>query len=73
MLKLNHDEAQQFVESTRFAEWDGWDIVIFKPNRRAYTDVNGVLKDGQWGFARRIKCNHEGQWLVNEPRRSPRN
>jgi hypothetical protein len=73
MLKLNYNDAQQFVESTRFAEWDGWDIVIFKPSKTAYTNTRGVRKYSQWGFETRIECNSEGQWLINESRRSVRN
>ncbi len=72
MLKLNHDEAQEYVESTKFAEWDGWDILLFKPNKRAYTDSRGVRKYDKWGYETRIECNSEGYWLV-ESRRPTRN
>lgn len=72
MLKLNYQDAQQYVESTRFAEWDGWDILVFKKNPRAYTDPRGIRKNGEWGFQTRIECNSEGLWLVNESRRTVR-
>ncbi len=73
MLKLNYDDAQKFVESKRFAEWDGWDILIFKKNPRAYTNPQGIRKNGEWGFQTRIQCNSEGYWLINESRRAARN
>ena len=72
MLKLNYDEAQRFVDRNKFAEWDGWDILVFKPNLRGYTDQQGVRKYEQWGYETRVPCNSEGQWLISESRRASR-
>lgn len=46
MLQLDYDQ----VHKAKFknAYWDGWNLVVIKPNRSAYTQKNAVFKFGRW-------------------------
>lgn len=44
--------------------WDGWDVVIFWPDVTAYDDPKAVVRNGKFGYARRVAVNERGFWEV---------
>jgi Zn/Cd-binding protein ZinT len=70
-LKINGlDEAEQFVINQQAAgwdyRWDGWDIVLFKPDRRGVRSVFGAYRNGQWGLEHRSVVDTDGAWEVGQ-------
>jgi hypothetical protein len=69
MLKdrtLDYRQAHEFVTRTRTARWEGWDIVNFFPNPRAFYRPDGVFdrKTSRWGFEQRSTPKANGTWTV---------
>lgn len=63
-MNLNYEQAHKFVAKNRFVSWEGWDVVLFCPNRRAYYKKDGAFKYGKWGFVKKISCNNNGIWEI---------
>lgn len=69
MLNLDIKAAHRVVSEQRRAgtdvEWDGWDIVFYRPAEHAMHSPDGVWRKGQWAFANRVVVNSEGKWEVD--------
>lgn len=63
MKRLNYEQAHEYVERSKTAFWDGWDLILFTPTQAGATSARGIYRDG-WGMATRISPNSQGQWLV---------
>ncbi len=63
MLKLDYNAAHRFVEGNPDAFWDGWTMVIFKGTPSGYTRPDGMLRNGQWGIAKRVEPNDQGRYV----------
>lgn len=63
--QLTYRSAHAFVKHTPSARWDGWDIVTFSPDNRAFYSTAGRFYNGQWGFEHRFKPTSKGTWFVN--------
>lgn len=50
-VNLGYDAAHAYVSKTTGAFWDGWEVVLWKSNPRAYKRTDGMFRDGQWGTA----------------------
>lgn len=65
---LDYDEAHAFVDEGqrrgKAVFWDGWNIVFFKPNDRAYFAKNGRFVGGRWGFCTVVTPDENGRWKV---------
>jgi hypothetical protein len=62
---LDYKAAHNYVDSQNDnVFWDGWDMVIFKPSPVARTRSNGMLRNGVWGTAHRIRVSERGTWRV---------
>lgn len=62
---LDFNAAHKYVEDeSPNVFWQGWDIVIFKPNPIGRTRSNGMRHNGVWGTAYRIKVSDRGTWRV---------
>ena len=68
-LVLNYDTAHTYVERTKKARWDGWDIVLFSPGEYGWNNPRGAFRNGQWGTEQRIAPNSRGLWVVKQPKR----
>jgi len=64
MKMLDYDAAHKFVNHTPDAFWDGWEIVVWKPQRNAYSNRSGMFRNGRWGIARKYSVNPDGLWAV---------
>jgi hypothetical protein len=69
MLNLDIKAAHRLVREQRAAgndvEWQGWDIVFYRPADHAMHSVDGSFRDGKWAFANRVVVNSEGIWEVD--------
>lgn len=65
-MTLTIDQAEILVRKNKNYFWDGWTLLKFKANPRAYTNRNGSFKNGTWGFVTRIEANQEGKYVIDE-------
>ena len=65
------EEADKFVNRTRNTSWDGWDIITFVPNERAYMHKRGSYSRTvkRWGFEYKYPVTNQGTWNVKVYRR----
>lgn len=70
MITLKYRNVDAFVERQQEAgndvRWDGWDMIFFKPHRKAHRSKNGRYRNGRWGFEERVAPNRYGKWKVKE-------
>lgn len=69
MRILDIKAAHRIVREQRAAgndvEWDGWDIVFYRPAEHAIHSTEGVWRKDKWAFANRVVVNSEGKWEVD--------
>lgn len=60
------DAAEEFVSKTPNTYWNGWNIVTFVPNGRAYIHKRGTYdrKFNRWGFTYTYPVTESGSWNV---------
>lgn len=46
-------------------EWDGWDLIFYRPADHAMLSTDGVWRNGQYAFANRVAVNSEGIWSID--------
>lgn len=63
-ISLNYDDAHKVVDSNRFLNWDGWDIVTRRKSPGAWMDKRGIFADGQWWLQFRYPVRSNGTWEV---------
>jgi hypothetical protein len=80
MLRINTlEEAERFVTRQQglgnSVRWDGWDMVFFREAPEAVYSLNGVIRDGRYGFDNRSNVQNDGTWSVDyrNVRRARRN
>lgn len=71
MLVLNNKKVEKFareqIERGNNVRWDGWELVFFRPDRRAITDQNGVWNRlaGTYGYESRVSPDEKGLWRID--------
>lgn len=69
VLVLGYEDAHRYVDRTKRARWEGWDIVIFSPNEHGWNNVKGAFRNGRWGMEQRVTVNGDGNWIVKQFKR----
>ncbi|NDB85236.1 MAG: hypothetical protein EB127_21420 [Alphaproteobacteria bacterium] len=66
-FELNYDSAHSFVEKNANVGffWNGWDIVKWSPGSGGYMEVNGMFRNGKWGYASTYKMTQKGTWRLS--------
>ena len=66
MTELNWKVAHKFVDKRKKEGffWDGWTIVKWSPGHNGYTEINGMFKNGKWGYVNRYQLTNKGTWWV---------
>lgn len=64
-IKAAHKTVREQRAAGNDVEWDGWDIVFYRPAVNAVNSKDGIWRKGQWAFANRVKVNSEGIWSVD--------
>lgn len=64
---LNLASAEEFVKRTSNVRWEGWDLITFVPQPRAYMMPKGRYdrESGRWGFEYRSSPDKMGNWTVS--------
>jgi hypothetical protein len=71
--ELDYGTVESFVKQQRkkgsHIKWEGWDLLIWRPNSNGFTDQNGVyrrdvFRKGAWGIQYRVRVNNKGIWSV---------
>lgn len=69
MIALSIDKVDNFVAKQQRKGVDvrieGWDVIFFKPDRRALRSPKGRRRGTEWGFETVVSPNDQGKWLVN--------
>lgn len=69
MIAVAFDKVDAYVAKLQRkginVRWEGWDMVFFKPDRRALRSINGRRNGDEWGFETKISPNKNGEWLIN--------
>ena len=69
MINLDIKSAHRVVREQKAAgvdvEWDGWDIVFYRPAPQAVYSADGVWRNNGWHFANRVTVTTEGIWKVD--------
>lgn len=62
-------EAERFVTRQQRLEndvrWDGWDMVFFRSAPEAVYSLDGVVRNGIYGFDNRSNVTDEGTWEID--------
>jgi len=61
---LNLEQAELFVKTNKNSWWENYDIILWRQNPGAWSKKNGLMRDGKWGIAKRIKISNEGTWSI---------
>lgn len=46
--------TENYIAASPDIRYEGWDIVVFKANDKAYTDPKGKFHNGRWGYEQRF-------------------
>lgn len=67
-ISVDYRAVEQFVDRQKAKGvdmyWDGWDILIHRPNRSAFFDKNGAFRNGKWGTQVRVSPDARGVYRV---------
>lgn len=58
------DVAEELVRTMPNSYWDGWTLVIHRPNKFAANRIDGKFYNGKWGFEERYEPDSNGNWSV---------
>lgn len=65
-MELTLTQADQFVDQSPRAEWNGWNIEVFRPEPNAFMRPNGAFHNGRWCLKSTISPNNEGKYVVTK-------
>lgn len=60
------DAMESIVEGRSDLEWDGWDVIHYRPKAASFMNTKGAFRNGVWNLATRYPITEKG-WIV--PRR----
>jgi len=64
---LTLDQAQKMTEGPHKgfeAFWEGWDLIIWRPNGEGAIRTSGMFRNNKWGTHFRIRPNVRGAYRV---------
>lgn len=70
MLTLGIRKIEAFVKNQQElgnnVRWNGWTLEFFRPAEQAiYNALDGVFRDGQWGYLNKVEVNSKGLWEID--------
>ena len=57
-----YDEIDAFVDAQPNMKFEGWDVLVTRPNYAGWMRRDGVQIDGAWHSQKRVCPNDKGQW-----------
>jgi hypothetical protein len=70
MLIKDIDTMESIVSNHPDLEWEGWDVMWYKPYPAGFLKVDGAMRDGKWTRLRRIAPERQGWKLPTALSRS---
>lgn len=58
-------KVERLIEQGHDLEWDGWDLISYKPFDGAFMRKAGVFRKGQWFLSKRHEVNEDGKWILS--------
>lgn len=65
-MTLTLSETEQFVDQNVWAEWDGWNVFLYRPHPAAYMRKTGAFYNGQWCLRQAVEPNSEGKYVIGK-------
>lgn len=65
-MMLTLEQAEQFVESSPNARWNGWNLEIFADQPNACLTTKGVFFNGRWCAKSTVSTNDEGKYVISK-------
>jgi hypothetical protein len=70
MIYITYKGSEKFVRRQKDAgvdiRWYGWDMIVFRPHKKARRSVRGRFRNGLWVFESTIRPNSHGKWVIKE-------
>ena len=67
MIAIDYNKIDKFVAGIVAkgvdARWDGWNVVVFRPNPSAIRNPRGAWRNGAYGYETVVRPNSKGKWL----------
>lgn len=63
MIVESIEKMEKIVEANPTLEWDGWDVLWYKPFPAGFFKVDGAFHRGKWTILKRIEPSRQG-WDV---------
>lgn len=64
MLEITLEQAEIIEAGNPNMYWDGWTLVVVKPNPMGVFKTNGILHNGKWHVAKRYDVDDRGMYHV---------
>ena len=66
MRRVTLEEAENFVANNKNAYFEGWEVIVHRPNPGAEYSANGSFnrETGLWGFNKRVAPNDKGAYTL---------
>jgi hypothetical protein len=66
VVEMNYNQIHEFVNNNKKIGffWEGYTVVKWSPGHNGYTEVNGMFRNGKWGYANRYNLTDKGMWLI---------
>jgi hypothetical protein len=65
-MELTLTQAEHFVDTSPRAIWDGWSLVIYRPEPNAWAIPKGAFFKGRWCYRAVIEPNEEGKYVITK-------
>lgn len=56
------EATERYESKNENARWEGWTLIVFRPDRRGATRPDGAFRNGQWGLEQRVEPNENGRY-----------
>lgn len=57
------DVMESIVSNRNDLEWDGWDVIHYRPKAASFMNPRGAFRNGEWNLATRYPITEKG-WIV---------
>jgi hypothetical protein len=65
-MELTLSQAERFVKGSPRANWNGWDIEIFRADPNSFMRSQGTFYKGRWCLKTTVVPNSEGKYVITK-------
>lgn len=70
MLEYDLKEAHAMVREQKYlgndVQWEGWDLVFYRPAQNAVYSNDGVWRRNRYAFANRVVVDSDGKYRIDQ-------